>query len=67
VAGKYYKKNIREILWVGMEWVSLAQDTEMWKALVNMVIHLRVTKVFGNSRVAERLSASQEALGPMIC
>jgi hypothetical protein len=33
---------LREIGWVGMDWIDLAQDRDRWKALVNTVINLRV-------------------------
>jgi hypothetical protein len=26
----------------GMDWIDLAQDRDQWKALVNMVVNLRV-------------------------
>jgi hypothetical protein len=31
-----------EIGWVGMNWIDLARDRDQWKALVNMVMNLRV-------------------------
>jgi hypothetical protein len=34
--------NIREIGWDGMDWIDLAQDRDQWRALVNMVMNLRV-------------------------
>jgi hypothetical protein len=33
--------DIREIGWVDMQWILLAQDRDQWKAFVNMVINLR--------------------------
>jgi hypothetical protein len=56
---------LREIGWDGMDWIDLAQDRDQWKALVNMVMNLRVHKMLGNSSVAERLAASQEGLSSM--
>jgi hypothetical protein len=29
------KMDIREIGWVGMDWIDLAQDRDKWKGLVN--------------------------------
>jgi hypothetical protein len=34
--------DLREIGWDGMEWIELAQDGNQWRALVNMVMNLRV-------------------------
>jgi hypothetical protein len=34
--------NLREIGWGGMDQIDLAQDRDQWKALVNMVMNLRV-------------------------
>jgi hypothetical protein len=36
------KTDVREIGWDGMDWIDLAQDRDKWRALVNMVITLRV-------------------------
>jgi hypothetical protein len=36
------KIDLREIGWYGMDWINLAQDRDQWKALVNMVMNLRV-------------------------
>jgi hypothetical protein len=33
----------REIGWVGMDWIDLAQDMDQWRALVNTVMNLRVS------------------------
>jgi hypothetical protein len=33
---------LREIGWDSMDWIDLAQDRDQWKALVNMVMNLRV-------------------------
>jgi hypothetical protein len=34
--------DLREIGGVGMNWIDLAQDREQWRALVNVVMNLRV-------------------------
>jgi hypothetical protein len=36
------KMDLREIGWDGMHWIDLAQDTDQCRALVNMVMNLRV-------------------------
>jgi hypothetical protein len=36
------KRDLREIRWDGMDWIDLAQDRDQWRALVNMVMNLRV-------------------------
>jgi hypothetical protein len=34
--------DLREICWVSVEWIQLAQDKDLWRALVNTVMTLRV-------------------------
>jgi hypothetical protein len=36
------RMDLREIRWDGMDWIDLAQDRDQWKALVNVVMNLRV-------------------------
>jgi hypothetical protein len=36
------KMDFREIGWGGMDWIDLAEDGDQWRALVNMVVNLRV-------------------------
>jgi hypothetical protein len=36
------KIDLREIGWVGVYWIDLAQDRDQWRALVNTVINLWV-------------------------
>jgi hypothetical protein len=34
--------DLREIDWGGTDWIDLAQNKYQWRALVNMVMNLRV-------------------------
>jgi hypothetical protein len=34
--------DLREIGWGNMDWIDLAQDRNLWRALVNTVMNLRV-------------------------
>jgi hypothetical protein len=43
------KIGLREIGWVGMDWIRLAQDRDQWRALVNTVMNLGFHKMLGNS------------------
>jgi hypothetical protein len=36
------KMDLREIGWGGVEWIHLAQDRDLWQALVNAAMNLRV-------------------------
>jgi hypothetical protein len=36
------KMDLREIGWRGKDWFDLAQDRDQWRALINMVMNLRV-------------------------
>jgi phage-related protein len=36
------KMNLREIGWDGVDWIDMAQDRDLWRALVNTVLNLRV-------------------------
>jgi hypothetical protein len=36
------KMDLLEIGWGGVDWIGLAQDRDKWRALVNVVINLRV-------------------------
>jgi hypothetical protein len=41
--------DLREIGWVGIDWIVLAQDRDQWRALVDKVINCRFHKMLGNS------------------
>jgi hypothetical protein len=43
------KMDLREIGWGGMDWIDLPLDRDHWRALVNTVMDLRVSKMLGNS------------------
>jgi hypothetical protein len=34
--------DLGEIGWIDVDWIDLAQDRDKWRALVNMVMNLRV-------------------------
>jgi hypothetical protein len=34
--------HLRERGWCDMDWIDLPQDTDQWRALVNMVMNLKV-------------------------
>jgi hypothetical protein len=36
------KMDLREIGWGGVEWIYLAQDRDVWRAVMNAVMNLRV-------------------------
>jgi hypothetical protein len=36
------KMDLREVEWGGTDWIDLAHDRDRWRALVNVVINLRV-------------------------
>jgi hypothetical protein len=36
-----------QIGWNGMDWIDLAQDRDQWRALMNMVMNLRVPQNAG--------------------
>jgi hypothetical protein len=39
---EYIKMDLRQIGWGDKDWIDLAQDRDQWRALVNMVMNLRV-------------------------
>jgi hypothetical protein len=36
------KMDVREIGWIGMDWIDLAQDRDQWRALLNTVMNLQI-------------------------
>jgi hypothetical protein len=36
------KTDVREIGWVGVDWINMVQDRDQWRALVNRVLNLQV-------------------------
>jgi hypothetical protein len=37
------KMDLEEVGWVSMDWFDLAQDRDRWRALVNVVMNIRVS------------------------
>jgi hypothetical protein len=38
---------LRDIGWDGVDWMDMAQDRDQWRALVNMILNLRVPQNAG--------------------
>jgi hypothetical protein len=49
--------DLGEVGWGDVDWIGLAQDRDRWRALVNEVMNLQVSKMLGNFRVATQLVA----------
>jgi hypothetical protein len=39
----FFLRWYREVGWESVDWIHLTQDMDQWRALVNMVMKLRVT------------------------
>jgi hypothetical protein len=37
------------MVWYGLDWIDLAQDTDQWRALMNTIMAFGFHKIFGNS------------------
>jgi len=57
--------DLQEVEWGGMDWIDLAQDTDRWRALVNVIMNLQVPQNAGNFWTRENWLASQEGLCSM--
>jgi hypothetical protein len=44
--------DILDFGWGDVDWIGLAQDRDKWRALVNLVLNLRVHKMLGNYPVS---------------
>jgi hypothetical protein len=42
IDGDNSRVDLREIVWKGVEWMHLAMDRDLWLALVNTIMNLRV-------------------------
>jgi hypothetical protein len=36
------KMDLREVGWMGKDWINLSQDRDRWRALVNVVMNVQV-------------------------
>jgi hypothetical protein len=59
------RMDLVEVGWGHVEWVSLAQDRDRWRALVNSVLNLLVHNILGNYRVSKQLGVSRVVLSSM--
>jgi hypothetical protein len=41
------KRDLREVGWCDVDWIGLAKDRNRWRALVNLVLNLRVSRNSG--------------------
>jgi hypothetical protein len=48
-----YKAKFREIWWDDFEWIHLAKDRHQWRAIVNTVMKLWDTYIYGGAGLAQ--------------
>jgi hypothetical protein len=39
----WYKMDVQEIGWEGMDWINSAQDRDRWQGVVNMIMDLQIS------------------------
>jgi hypothetical protein len=52
------RMDLEEVGWGDVDWIGLAKDRNMWRALVNSVLNLRFHEMLGNYLVASRVVLS---------
>jgi hypothetical protein len=57
--------HLREVEWDGVNWIDIVQDRDRWRAIMKMILNIRVHKKLESSSVAEQLSAPQEGLSSL--
>jgi hypothetical protein len=45
----HIRMDLKETGWEGVDWIRVAQDTDLWRALVNTVMNLQVPEKVGKS------------------
>jgi hypothetical protein len=55
----FFKMDLKEIRLSGMDWIDVAQDRDLWKALLSIAMNRQFHKMLGNFFKTERLTASQ--------
>jgi hypothetical protein len=43
------KMDLREIGWIGMDWIDVAQDRDQWRAFLNAVMNFGFRKTLRSS------------------
>jgi hypothetical protein len=51
-------QDLGEVVWGDVDWIGLAQDRNRWRALVNLVLNLRVPRNAG--KLSSDLSGSAQ-------